>query len=649
MAEAMSSLATTMSTGDTVPDTVPDTDPSSTYAAEPEAWSESGEDSYGEYYEPTEESYTNERGMRGPSLPYEAETVAPEARPRASRRRSFMPATYKLSLSPPSPSCIDDEDDDCGNTTDAATTNAGTSRHIGTTATSGNSSHGSNDTGEVTVVPSAKRLQEDDVNSVQTDKGPQTQSKLGKEDSVAKGTVVKDGGPKRTIRTDHTAKGRSSNGHRTKGSVTKNVRTKVRTASGPVDKGTTSMDYTTKRFPERGHEPVVSPMPQDHAASAHSVRTSAMLLCAYGNWTSVDTSFPEDGLCDYAFFDALYRGVPRDSDVARLGRPSAALRRFLAGTRRYRRTQTGVATSYKGLRSATKAMESSRAASDIRTLWKSGVRHLGVLDFVPGADASEATVERLFKFLELCQKLQDKVIPKTALPKASLALGITFMSINKREVYASVEKHLRSGWSAGDDTDPSCTITGSSVWGRTPADYQPSMMDTLYYVEKKLKPLSSQLLLFISMSAAVRRYVPVGQDNQAKSFAPGSRCRPFDESDYAREIENFASVCGDEEYVAHIVRDEAHETMHSFRLTPRSAVTFDSEDTIFAKMCKARRMVASVPFGLALFDAEFDDTSNECAATNKFGNFTLVRAARRSIDYVYGPTFTNTSQCSRAS
>ncbi|KAL3196884.1 hypothetical protein MRX96_014974 [Rhipicephalus microplus] len=574
MAEAMSSLATTMSTGDTVPDTVPDTDPSSTYAAEPEAWSESGEDSYGEYYEPTEESYTNERGMRGPSLPYEAETVAPEARPRASRRRSFMPATYKLSLSPPSPSCIDDEDDDCGNTTDAATTNAGTSRHIGTTATSGNSSHGSNDTGEVTVVPSAKRLQEDDVNSVQTDKGPQTQSKLGKEDSVAKGTVVKDGGPKRTIRTDHTAKGRSSNGHRTKGSVTKNVRTKVRTASGPVDKGTTSMDYTTKRFPERGHEPVVSPMPQDHAASAHSVRTSAMLLCAYGNWTSVDTSFPEDGLCDYAFFDALYRGVPRDSDVARLGRPSAALRRFLAGTRRYRRTQTGVATSYKGLRSATKAMESSRAASDIRTLWKSGVRHLGVLDFVPGADASEATVERLFKFLE---------------------------------------------------------------------------MDTLYYVEKKLKPLSSQLLLFISMSAAVRRYVPVGQDNQAKSFAPGSRCRPFDESDYAREIENFASVCGDEEYVAHIVRDEAHETMHSFRLTPRSAVTFDSEDTIFAKMCKARRMVASVPFGLALFDAEFDDTSNECAATNKFGNFTLVRAARRSIDYVYGPTFTNTSQCSRAS
>ncbi|KAL1482840.1 hypothetical protein MTO96_050285, partial [Rhipicephalus appendiculatus] len=136
-------------------------------------------------------------------------------------------------------------------------------------------------------------------------------------------------------------------------------------------------------------------------------------------------------------------------------------------------------------------MESSHATSDMRALWKSGVRHLGVLDFVPGADTTEAAVERLFKFLQLCRKLQDKVIPKTALPKASLALGMTFMSSNKRQVYADVEKHLRSGWSASqhkidlvvlrthlsgrDDTDPSCTVTGSSVWGRTLADYQPSM------------------------------------------------------------------------------------------------------------------------------------------------------------------------------
>ncbi|KAL1484290.1 hypothetical protein MTO96_050068 [Rhipicephalus appendiculatus] len=66
-------------------------------------------------------------------------------------------------------------------------------------------------------------------------------------------------------------------------------------------------------------------------------------------------------------------------------------------------------------------------------------------------------------------------------------------------------------------------------------------------------------------------------------------------------------------------------------------------------MCKARKLVASVPYGLALFDAEFDDTSNECATTNKFGNFTLVRAARRAVDYVYYPAFSETSQCSHAS
>ncbi|XP_049514236.1 uncharacterized protein LOC119432531 [Dermacentor silvarum] len=148
---------------------------------------------------------------------------------------------------------------------------------------------------------------------------------------------------------------------------------------------------------------------------------------------------------------------------------------------------------------------------------------------------------------------------------------------------------LRTHLSGRDDADPSCTVTGSSVWGRTLADYQPSMVDTLNYLEKKLKPLSSESHFCVSMSAAARRYVPVGLGDNAKSFEPGSRCKAYDDSDYAREIDSFASVCSDAEYSAHIRRDEVHETMHSFRLSPRSAVTFDSEDTIFAKVNKSDR------------------------------------------------------------
>ncbi|KAK8761947.1 hypothetical protein V5799_026780 [Amblyomma americanum] len=397
---------------------------------------------------------------------------------------------------------------------------------------------------------------------------------------------------------------------------------------------------------------------------ANSAAPPPRLLCVFGNWTGVDTWFPEDGLCDYAFFDALYRGRPQEADVARLGRPSAALRRFRHNTRRYRSTLVGIAFSFSGLRKATKDMQSSRGEPYMRDLWKDGVRHAGVLDFVPGAGTTEAAVERLFRFLQLCRRLQDKVIPKTVIPRPSVALGMTFSANTQRQVYASIEKHLRAGWSPSrqkidmvvlrthlsgrDDVNPSCTITGSSLWGRTLADYQPSLVDSLNYMEKKLKLLASESAFFVSMSVAARRYVPAGLGNDAKAFDLGSRCRPFDETDYAREIDSFASVCGDSEYVSHMRRDEAHETMHSFRLNPRSAVTFDTEDTIFAKMCKARQHVSSVLYGLALFDAEFDDGSNECSATNKYGNFTLVRAARRALEYVDGASFTQRSQCTRA-
>ncbi|XP_072141374.1 uncharacterized protein [Dermacentor andersoni] len=660
MAEEMSTMTTTMSTA--------------------EADSESFTSSFGEYW-PTEESYAKTFDINGPTLAGETEEVL-EARPRASRRRAFVPMTERPTSSSPSLSCADDDTDEsdrCGDT-GTATASAGTASN--TSTTSGASESNVVDVAELTVVPSAEWLDEDEdaeplrmeeilplptpAKATATDTpapeddtaspniGRQPKSGLRTKDSAAKDSEAKDRVPKRAgkkypLTKGPSTKGPSTKGHRAKGSV----------ANSPRNKG-----HVTKRITKRGHKAVTGSTSQMPTA-ARPARISPALVCAYGNWTNVDTAFPEDGLCDYAFFDALYRGRSREADVARLRRPSAALRRFLAGTRRYRRTQNGVAISYRGLRGATKDMESSHAASDMRALWKNGVRHLGVLDFVPGADATEASVERLFKFLQLCRKLQDKVIPKTALPKPLLALGMTFLSSSQRQVYASVEKHLRSGWSPSrqkvdlvvlrthlsgrDDGDPSCIVTGSSVWGRTLADYQPSMVDALNYLEKKLKPMSSESLFFVSMSAAARRYVPAGPGDSAKGFEPGSRCKAYDESDYAREIDSFTSVCGDAEYAAHIARDEAHETMHSFRLSPRSAVTFDSEDTIFAKMCKARKMVASVPYGLALFDAEFDDTSNECSATNKFGNFTLVRAARKAIDYVYGATFTKNSQCSRAS
>ncbi|XP_075526995.1 uncharacterized protein LOC142559255 [Dermacentor variabilis] len=594
MAEEMSTMTTTMSTA--------------------EAGSESFTDSFGEEYWSTEESYAKAFDINGPTLAGETEELL-DARPRASRRRAFVPVTERPTSSSPSLSCADDDTDEsdrCGDT-GTATARTGT--------TSGASESNVSDVAEPTVVPSAEWLDEDeDAEPLRTEEnlppptparttatdtpapedataspniGRQPKSELRTKDSAAKGSEAKDRVPKRAGKKAPLTKGPSTKGPSTKGPSTKGHRAKGSVAKSPRRKG-----HVTKRITKRGHKAVTGSTSQMPTA-ARPARISPALICAYGNWTNVDTAFPEDGLCDYAFFDALYRGRPREADVARLRRRSAALRRFLAGTRRYRRTQNGVAISYRGLRGATKDMESSHAASDMRTLWENGVRHLGVLDFVPGADATEASVERLFKFLQLCRKLQDKVIPKTAQPKPSLALGMTFLSSNQRQVYASVEKHLRSGWSPSrqkidlvvlrthlsgrDDGDPSCTVTGSSVWGRTLADYQPSMVDALNYLEKKLKPMSSESLFFVSMSAAARRYVPVGSGDNAKGFEPGSRCKAYDESDYAREIDSFASVCGDAEYAAHIARDEAHETMHSFRLSPRSAVTFDSEDTIFAK------------------------------------------------------------------
>ncbi|KAL1427596.1 hypothetical protein MTO96_017294 [Rhipicephalus appendiculatus] len=97
------------------------------------------------------------------------------------------------------------------------------------------------------------------------------------------------------------------------------------------------------------------------------------------------------------------------------------------------------------------------------------------------------------------------------------------------------------------------------------------------------------------------------------------------------------------------------------------AFVFDSEQTLYAKasgrhivhvsradvaallVCKARNVLKNVrPFGVAVFDAEFDDWSNTCTSWNKFGSYTLMRAARKAVNAAAGVrNATRTLECAQ--
>ncbi|XP_077548676.1 uncharacterized protein LOC144162030 [Haemaphysalis longicornis] len=133
----------------------------------------------------------------------------------------------------------------------------------------------------------------------------------------------------------------------------------------------------------------------------------------------------------------------------------------------------------------------------------------------------------------------------------------------------------------------------------------------------------------ISMSVAVRYYRP------QESSDLGSRCIGLDNAEWSLGIGSFTENCKNGTYEDPVERVDNYEVMQTFRTEPSPlTIVFDSEDTLFAKFCKARREFSGFSFGLALFDVEMDDAANSCNAHNKYGHYTLLRAGRRALQYV---------------
>ncbi|KAK8787192.1 hypothetical protein V5799_023034 [Amblyomma americanum] len=124
------------------------------------------------------------------------------------------------------------------------------------------------------------------------------------------------------------------------------------------------------------------------------------LVCVYGNGSLASSPFPEDGLCDAALFDSLYKypgyalSTVHDQNLAHL-------RRFLRHAEEYELTRFGMGVT-AGAAEIAKAEFSSNTAEKhyLPYLWSNNVYDLGVLDFVPDENTNEEQAQRIFDFLK---------------------------------------------------------------------------------------------------------------------------------------------------------------------------------------------------------------------------------------------------------
>ncbi|KAH7953650.1 hypothetical protein HPB49_010879 [Dermacentor silvarum] len=123
--------------------------------------------------------------------------------------------------------------------------------------------------------------------------------------------------------------------------------------------------------------PAESPDGPTMPATAPTETDKQPMLCTMSDRITSSLQFPQDGLCDYIFFDSLYKGGRNLlTDPATY---SSSLNTFLNDHRAYQRTTLGVGFAFIYLATAKEDLK-VRNPSPLAPFWKEGIFHVGILD-----------------------------------------------------------------------------------------------------------------------------------------------------------------------------------------------------------------------------------------------------------------------------
>ncbi|KAL1427593.1 hypothetical protein MTO96_017291 [Rhipicephalus appendiculatus] len=176
---------------------------------------------------------------------------------------------------------------------------------------------------------------------------------------------------------------------------------------------------------------------------------------------------------------------------------TADLRRWLAAVKEYKVTEPGVSVTSMSVEKARHDLSSKKANATFRHLRASGVRHYGVLDFLPTNLTEEQYVQTVLRLFAKLRKMHARHVPKGKKIKQYFGVGVAYVKHADEEVYTAIEKAasngeiqlviLRTHLGSRDDANRGdCRITGSTVWGKPVAEQHPSIASArLTYYERE--------------------------------------------------------------------------------------------------------------------------------------------------------------------
>ncbi|XP_070380398.1 uncharacterized protein [Dermacentor albipictus] len=356
------------------------------------------------------------------------------------------------------------------------------------------------------------------------------------------------------------------------------------------------------------------------------------LLCTIGSTLNSSDMIPEDGLCDYMFYDSVYKRGPAQFEPNNV---EAALSIFLGERPNMNDTKFGIGFAYKYRRELKLQLSANGGAPPLmlKYFWDRNICDFGILD-TPTNGLDETSLEEMLESLKMLHEfsISQRSQGKSCLivfagPAADTRLeNIYFEKFSK--IFTPDLVVILSHYGQGDNTLQDCHVMPPTVLTRPPAlgtsrGYKEDLRTAADTISRlTARGVNASWALSVTMK---------GRWTVLKAGQPPNFLSLCEHDPAAESFGSYTDVCDDPDFDYDFYYNSTVHGSLVRGLSNGQMFSFDNDTMLLEKLCRVKAQYLSVTFGIAAFDVDYDDFLDICS--NYFEEFSRIWTLKDLVDF----------------
>ncbi|XP_065301619.1 uncharacterized protein [Dermacentor albipictus] len=354
--------------------------------------------------------------------------------------------------------------------------------------------------------------------------------------------------------------------------------------------------------------------------------------------------FPDDGLCDFVFFDSL--GVsPENNDFA-VERQSSAVHSFVKQGQAGQRTRYGMSVSFSDAQNFSDAFRTPKGKADYESYWTYSVHDWGFLsmdELQVGARLGKDVISALTTLNEMHEYAMSKNVQW---PRTFLGIYQRYepvcdaISTYIKNIFTPTGIVLLGHLSYSDNTRSDCVIMPPvnlfNPRGQNPGILYGHCMSDAVEAAACLWKRNVRISMSLSVTMQARRYKLKDGIEGEPQFYSDCETGAYEQRITAQEI----CEKPNSGYSTNINYDDTLQSPITYDHADGFAITFENRVSLREKICDAwatpaTPSAADMRLGLAAYDVNYDRRSTKCDPEWINGTWSRLRFLLRLHDFLH--------------